>query len=410
MQIRHLVRIAISLVLFLVFVAYVSGVLPFRFLDQLEHYAYDARIRLTMPGTVDHRIVIVDIDDATLREKGWPLSRDLYARMIDQLFDTYHVKLVVFDVEFVDPDPGRELSLLKQLQNGPLKDDKAFITTADKLRPGLEHDSIFARSLEHRPVILGYVFDTNPVNANTRSQGQLPVPIVSDVAHLYPNLGFPGATSYTSNLPLYAQAAAGQGYFSNPNDDDGSFRRVWLVREYNGDLYASLELAALSILNDQAPLKFVFDTSDPHKYDNSHLDAFSIGNATIPVDENMTALVPYRGPAHSFPYVSALKVMDGNADAATLNNAIIYVGTSVAGLQDLRTTPVGSIYPGVEVHANLLSGILDNRVMSAQPQYGKGALIVLLLIVAVIITWLSIRASIIINSLAALGLFVAIVA
>jgi adenylate cyclase len=409
-HIRHLVRIAISLVLFLVFVAYVNDMLPVRLLDQLEYYAYDARIRLTMPRTVDHRIVIVDIDDRTFQKKGFPLSHDLYAQLINQLFDRYHVKLVAFDVMFADPDRSKDLALLDQLQKNALKNDSGFNAVVEKLRPGLERDRQFADSMQHRPVVLGYVFTDAGNFTEQSSLGQLPAPIIRDAAGHFPYLEFPKALTYTSNFPLFAQAAADQGFFSNPNDEDGIFRRAWLVQEYNGNLYASLDLAVLQLLQNQAPLKFVFDTDDPHKYDASHLDALSVGDAVIPVNHrNMTALIPYRGPVRSFPYVSALDVIDGNADAKTLANAIVYVGTSAAGLQDLRSTPVGSVYPGVEIHANLLSGILDHRIKSAQPQYSNGALVLLFLIVAVVVTWFSIRASILISSLVAFGLFVAIV-
>ena len=413
-NLRHVVRLAISLVLFLVFVGYINHMVPIRLLDQLEYYAYDARIRLTMPGTVDHRIVILNIDDQTLRVKGWPLSRALYAQMINQLFDKYHVKLVAFDEEFVDPDRGQHLALnlLNGLHNGPLRNDKAFDSAVAQLRPGLERDRMFAQSLEHRPVVLGYVFTSDGSDTGDTgdtSQGQLPVPIITNVRSKFPRLKFPTAGAYTSNYALYAKAAADQGFFSNANDEDGSFRRVWLVREYKGNLYASLELAVLRILENGAPLNLVFDTSDPREYDVPHLDAISIGNFTIPINRKFAALVPFRGPAHSFPYVSALKVMDGDADPAVLKNAIVYVGTSVAGLKDLRTTPVGSIYPGVEVHANLLSGILDHRIKSAQSQYSLAAMELLLFAIAAVVTWLSMRSSIVVNSLAASGMLIAVV-
>lgn len=410
MNFRHLIRVAISLVLFLVFVAYINGLLPIRLLDQLEYYAYDARIRLTMPQTVDPRIVIADIDDETLRQTGWPVPHDLYAKFINQLFNKYHVKLVAFDVMFADPDRGQDLSLLDMLSKGPLKNDTAFVSTAEKLRPDLERDRQFADSMEHRPVVLGYVFSDESNFKEQSSSGQLPRPIFSGTAAQYPHLQFPKALAYTSNFSLFAQAAAAQGFFSNSNDEDGSFRRAWMVREYQGNLYASLDLAVLQVLNNQAPLKFVFETTNPAKYDAAHLDAISVGDAIIPVDHNMSTLIPYRGPVRSFPYVSVASIINGTADPKTLENAIIYVGTSVAGLQDLRTTPVGNIYPGVEVHANLLSGILDHRVKNAQPQYGKGALVLLLLVIAVIVTWLSMRSSIIVTSLVVVALFVAIVA
>ncbi|HET7922877.1 MAG TPA: adenylate/guanylate cyclase domain-containing protein [Gammaproteobacteria bacterium] len=410
MHIRHLVRIAISLVLFLIFTAYVGRLLPVRLLDQLEFYAYDARIRLTMPRSVDPRIVIVDIDDRTLREKGWPMPHDLYAQLVNRLFDTYHVRLAAFDVMFADPDRSRDLALLETLSDGALKNDTAFNAVVRQLRPTLERDRAFAQSLAHRPVILGYVFTDEADFKDQHSSGQLPPPLLRDVAQRYPHLHFPTALSYTASYPPFAQAAAGQGFFSNPNDEDGRFRRVWLAYQYQGDLYASLDIAVLRVLRNQAPLKFVFDTANPAEYDAGHLDALSVGDDVIPVNHDLAALVPFRGPMRSFPYVSAASVMDGTADAAVLKDAIVYVGTTAAGLQDLRTTPVGQAYPGVEVHANFLSGVLDHRIKNAQPQYGSGALILLLLCVSGIVTWFAMRASIAINSLVALGLFAIIVA
>lgn len=50
---RHLIRVAISLALFAVFVTYINDGLPLGLVDQLERSAYDARVRLTMP-VMDH--------------------------------------------------------------------------------------------------------------------------------------------------------------------------------------------------------------------------------------------------------------------------------------------------------------------------------------------------------------------
>ena len=135
-------------------------------------------------------------------------------------------------------------------------------------------------------------------------------------------------------------------------------------------MYPSLDLAVLQVLQNNAPVNFGFDSGGQ---DMGHLEDIIVGNAVIPVDDQMSALVPYRGGFRSFPYVSATDVIKGVADPAALKDAVVYVGTSAPGLQDLRTTPVGSVYPGVEVHANFLSGVLDGRVMNAHPQYLRGA-------------------------------------
>ncbi|HEY4128732.1 MAG TPA: adenylate/guanylate cyclase domain-containing protein [Gammaproteobacteria bacterium] len=398
---RHLIRVAISLALFIVFFAYVNGALPLSLVDQMERSAYDARVRLSSSRTMDHRIVIVDIDDKTLKEQGqWPLPRDKFAQLMDNLFNKYHIKVVGFDVEFPDADRSQDLALLDDLSNGALKGDPAFIVQADKVRPQLERDKIFAASLAHRPAVLGYVFYAADSPESEQKLGQLPPAAIPDAQNRYPLLVFPKSVGYTANLPMLESAAAGHGYFSNAPDEDGSMRRVNLLQEYNGDVYASLDIAVLQVLENGAPVTLGFDSG---VQDMGHLEDVVVGNAVIPVDDEMNALVPYRGPFKSFPYVSATDVIKGVAPADVLNDAVVYIGTSSPGLEDLRSTPVGLSYPGVEVHANLMSGVFDNRVMNAHPQYLRGALVLLLALIAVLITWVATTRSVITGAVVAVG-------
>src|SRR4029079_7084684 len=88
-----------------------------------------------------------------------------------------------------------------------------------------------------------------------------------------------------------------------------------------------------------------------------------VGDLRIPLDESISALVPYRGASGVFRYVSATDVIQGTLPADELKDKIVIVGTSAQGLLDLRATPVREDYPGVEVHANLISGFLDQAIM-----------------------------------------------
>ena len=403
---RHIIRVAISLALFILFIAYIHGALPFRLVDQLERFAYDARVRIAMPGTVDKRIVIVDIDDKTLKEQGqWPLPRDKFATLMDQLFNRYHVKLVAFDVTFSEADRSFDLALLDQLSSGPLKGDRSFNEQAEKIRPQIERDKIFAASLQHRPTILGYVF-YNEQQAHGQPVGMLPPPAIPNTRSQYPLIEFPRSVGYTTNLPVLAETAAAQGYFSDQPDDDGSFRRVSLLQEYNGNAYSSLDVAVLQVLQENDPVTLGFD---PGGQDMGHFEDVVIGKAVIPVDDKMDALVPYRNTSFKgFPYVSATDVIKGIAPVDVLAGTVIYIGSTAPGLQDLRTTPVGGVFPGVEVHANLLSGVLDGRAMNDHPQYRNGAETILLLLVTVLITWVAIRKSVITGTLVTLGTGLAI--
>jgi adenylate cyclase len=92
--------------------------------------------------------------------------------------------------------------------------------------------------------------------------------------------------------------------------------------------------------------------------------------------------VPYRGKQGSFKYISATDVVRGITPIDDLKNKIVLVGTTAPGLNDLRAAPVESVYPGVEIHANLISGMLDGNIKQ-RPSYVLGAEVVLLLLTGV---------------------------
>jgi adenylate cyclase len=70
-------------------------------------------------------------------------------------------------------------------------------------------------------------------------------------------------------------------------------------------------------------------------------------------------LVPFRGRQQSFAYISLADVYNKTVPKEKLQGKILLVGTTAPGLADLRATPVSGLFPGVEVHANLLAGMLD---------------------------------------------------
>ena len=111
------------------------------------------------------------------------------------------------------------------------------------------------------------------------------------------------------------------------------------------------------------------------------------GTLRIPVDENVAALIPYRGFQGSFTYISASDVLADRIPAEQLKGKIVLMGTTAPGLMDLRATPVGSTYPGVEIHANLISGMLDGAI-KYRPAYVLGADVLLVLIAGGVMVFL----------------------
>lgn len=171
------------------------------------------------------------------------------------------------------------------------------------------------------------------------------------------------ANSFGANLTILQTAAGKGGYFNNPFlDEDGVYRRIPMITQYQDGIYESLSLAVVHALLDAPRLDFETGLFQQEGKTIKPLEAIQIDTLRIPVDQRGAALIPYRGEAGSFEYLSATDVLNALTPAEALQDKIVLMGTSAAGLQDLVTTPVHTAFPGVEVHANLISGILDQRI------------------------------------------------
>ena len=117
---HQIVRYAISLALFALLILHLNHVFRIGLLEQFENSSYDARIRATMPNTVDPRVVIVDIDERSLTAEGyWPWDRDKFAVMVKQLLDHYAVRAVGFDILFAEPQRSAYQEMLERLAPRP---------------------------------------------------------------------------------------------------------------------------------------------------------------------------------------------------------------------------------------------------------------------------------------------------
>ena len=83
---QHIVRIALGLAITLFFIGHAARYYEVPFITQLDNIIYDARLQVTMPGGVDERIVILDIDEKSLEEVGrWPWPRSQTAELVEAI-------------------------------------------------------------------------------------------------------------------------------------------------------------------------------------------------------------------------------------------------------------------------------------------------------------------------------------
>ena len=379
---QHGVRFALSLIIIVFMLLHITGALPLAFIQKLENFSYDIRLNLLMPSTIDNRIVIVDIDEKSLKEQGrWPWGRDKSAHLVNQLFEHYQINTLGFDVVFAEKDESSGLKNLEWMQQQYFKDDANFAEALQAIKPQLDYDQIFASSLKNRNVVLGYFFN----NTDTNRVGVLPSPTLEASSFGRKSIDFIEAAGYGANLAILQQAALAAGHFNPEPDADGISRKVSVLIKHNNQYYDALAVAVARAYFKNAHLKAEFASLGVSKQ-YAGLESFDLAGRHIPVDDKVAMLIPYRGLQGSFKYVSATDVMGKKVPLVALKNKIVLIGTTAQGLMDLRATPVQNVYPGVEIHANIIAGILDNNI-KARPAYVRGAEFLLVLLAGLLLAF-----------------------
>jgi len=397
---QHIVRIALGLLVALVLVGHAAKLYQVGFITQLDNIIYDYRLRLTMPATVDDRIVILDIDERSIDPRAlgrWPWGRDKITALLQKLFDKYGVILIGIDVIFAEPDTSSGLPVLERLAKTKLKEVPSFQAALNELRSQLDYDAIFAKFIRGRPVVLGYYFSSEEKAAES---GALPEPVLPAGTFAGRAIAFTTWKGYGGVLPEFQASAANTGHTNPLVDPDGVSRRVPMLEEFKGGYYEALSLAVVRLyvgMQEAArsnskivTLPKIIAGFPPERFITkgySGLEWLEVGPLRIPVDENVSALVPYRGAQGSFPYISLADVWVDNVPAEKLKGKIALIGTTAQGLFDLRSTPVAEVYPGVEIHANLIAGMLDGK-LKQKPPYMLGAEVVLLVTGGVVLSLL----------------------
>jgi adenylate cyclase len=353
-------------------------------LDTLERATYDIRLRMTVPGGVDDRIIIADIDEKSLTALGhWPWDRGILARFMDTMFDHYQVKSVGYDVLFAEPDTDPGVTALRGMAEKDLRGDRQFQRIWKQLGPTLDFDQQFADSFRDRNVVLGYVF----AHGQDSRLNVLPPPAAELPESFVGRLELPQPQGFSGNLEVLQSTAWGGGFFDNPTIDiDGVFRRVPLLQEFEGKLYGSLALSMVRASRNDPSIELILDTQSNYPF----VDALRLGEQVIPLAPLATVLVPYRGGAYSFPYYSITDILEKKIPEEKLRGRIVLVGSSAPGLKDQRTTPLETTYPGVEVHANLIAGLLDNNI-KRQPGWVIAVEFFLLLTISIVLGLINAR-------------------
>ena len=337
-------------------------------LEELRLRTFDF-FQVLQPRVAAQRpVVIVDIDEQSLRKFGqWPWPRTRIADLVTRLTNAGAL-VIAFDVIFPEPDrlsPDVVAEVFRDLDE----------ETRRKIRASSSTDSAFAEALRRSRVVLG---ETGLPLAVPRTDAPSSAVAVATLgADPRPFLlNFPGLLT---NLPILDKAAAGRGLFSIRSERDGIVRRVPLVMLAQGDIKPTLTFDMLRVVTGASTILI--------KSDVAGVRSVAIPGFELPTDRHGQLWIHF-APHDPARFVSASDVLEGRVGAQQVGRKLVLIGTSAAGLLDLKTTPVDPNMPGVEVHAQILESMLTKSMLSA-PNYAIGAELFAALLIGAGIIWIA---------------------
>ena len=288
-------------------------------------------------------VVVIDIDEKSLLNLGqWPWPRSYLAKLVENATKA-GAAVIGFDMLFAESD---RLSPTEMSQN--IADLPPLIQRQLSTLPSF--DDIFARAIKNSRVVLGISVSPESVGANNLGLGR--IPSFALLGH-DPKPFLKNYPALIGNIDTLDEAASGRGMISLDQDFDGIVRRIPLANRIGGQIIPSLALDMLRVATGR---NVIIQTNE------NGVVGFKVAGTLVPTDTRGRIWLKY-APYDPSLYVSALDVINGNVGEDVLGGKLVLVGTSAAGLKDLRASPLTSNLPGVEMHLQLLENIWTQTYM-----------------------------------------------
>lgn len=347
-------------------------------LSRLRDFAFDMFERL-QPRTYNPAtpVRIIDIDEASLAEYGqWPWPRTIVARLIDKLTEK-GVVTIAFDVVFAEPDRSSMSRMIRDLVAYTDPETVAKLAAAIQ-----DNDQVMADAMAQSRVVLGFGFDPKaPAQAPRRYHG-------TAFAGDDPAQFLPLQQGTVRTIPLLEAAAKGNGSI-NTDLESAVIRRIPMLYRVAGQegLFPALSIEALRVAQDASTylVKSSGASGELSFGERTGIVAIRTGDVDVRTDAK-GRLTLYDTGHRPERFISARAVLRDEVPAEQLDGRVMFIGTSVLGLRDMRSTPVSDSVPGVEVQAQLAEQMLEQQYL-IRPDFADGAEFLYLLSIGVLFVW-----------------------
>ncbi|MDA7600635.1 adenylate/guanylate cyclase domain-containing protein [Gammaproteobacteria bacterium] len=360
-----------GLLIFAILVSFLPILNPLQIFSNLQNYSFDTLQRL-LPREIyaEDPVVIIDIDDRSLAEIGqWPWSRNQLAKLTNQ---AYAAAALGFDIVFAEPDRTNPQNFISSYPlNESLKKELSALPSNDEL---------FAQAItDHGTVVLGQALNNknNIKPSKTKfglvTQGDDPKQFITNYSGIQ------------NNIKELESSAAGVGSMSIGNND-AIVRQLPTFERVDDQLVPSLalEMTRVAVGASTFQIKSSNASSEEAYGAQTGINNIKLGPLSIPTTPEGNAWV-YFAPSRDISTVSAADVISGVISPDFFEGKVALVGTSAAGLLDLRSTPTEKNVPGVTIIAQFIQQIFANEFLQ-RPDWLFGAEFIAGLLLAVLIT------------------------
>lgn len=312
-------------------------------------------------------VTIVAIDEPSLAEIGqWPWPRNRLATLIDKI-NAMKPLAIGLDIYMPEPDQTSPDKVAGNLPPGA-----AALSQALKRLPS--HETLLATSLAAAPTILGAAgFDHEALTTDSQlltvpiqAQGADPLPFVKHFDQVL------------ASLPQLQRAAQGQAILSVALEQ-GVVRKIPLVMSLGENLTPSLPMEMLRLATQSSAIQV--------KANGYGVQSVGLEELVVPTQRDGDVWLHFaKASSTTDRYVSALDILHDKADPERFEGKLILLGLTGSGLNDMRTTPLGELVPGIEIQAQVIETIFDGRFLH-RPSWLKWAETAFLLAFGLLMVW-----------------------
>jgi len=309
-----------------------------RWAAPLQSGWFDTLQSLQPRQVVSFPVTVVAIDQKSLAALGqWPWPRTVLARLLREI-DRAQPAAIGINILMPEADA---LSPERLLAATPIADE----TVAAALRALPSNDALLAEAIAATRAVLAVAGDPTPTGIRLRAAPVM-VRATGDAATL-PVAQHAGAVASIDELN---RAAAGWGLISL-DPSGGIVRQMPLVASIDGTLVPTLALEMLRVASGAGALRL--------SARDDAVESVAVGDLVMPTEAD-GSLRPYFSGHAPERFVSAIDVLNGEADPSLFERQLVLIGFTGIGLAaQYLDTPLGERMSGSEIQAQLLENLID---------------------------------------------------